>query len=291
MNERPRSSRVFLPAGQWPTVLDCLCAHFAEVTADEWRARFLAGFVEGADGRPLAMDAPYRRGLEVRYYRRVDSEPPVDGSERVLYVDEHLVVADKPHFLPVMAAGRWVEQTLQARLERRLGIRDLAPLHRLDRATAGLVLLSAQPATRDRYQALFRERRIQKVYEALAAPLPRCAFPLERSSRLAAGKPFFRMAEVEGEANSTTRVDVLERGHACWRYRLEPVTGRKHQLRVHMAALGAPILNDPWYPDLAPERPDDAARPLALVARTLAFVDPLSGVPRSFTSEVALAAG
>ena len=287
MNERPRSSRVFLPAGQWPTVLDCLCAHFAEVTADEWRARF----VEGADGRPLAMDAPYRRGLEVRYYRRVDSEPPVDGSERVLYVDEHLVVADKPHFLPVMAAGRWVEQTLQARLERRLGIRDLAPLHRLDRATAGLVLLSAQPATRDRYQALFRERRIQKVYEALAAPLPRCAFPLERSSRLAAGKPFFRMAEVEGEANSTTRVDVLERGHACWRYRLEPVTGRKHQLRVHMAALGAPILNDPWYPDLAPERPDDAARPLALVARTLAFVDPLSGVPRSFTSEVALAAG
>ena len=291
MNERPRSSRVFLPAGQWPTVLDCLCAHVAEVTAVEWRARFLAGFVEGADGRPLAMDAPYRRGLEVRYYRRVDSEPPVDGSERVLYVDEHLVVADKPHFLPVMAAGRWVEQTLQARLERRLGIRDLAPLHRLDRATAGLVLLSAQPATRDRYQALFRERRIQKVYEALAAPLPRCAFPLERSSRLAAGKPFFRMAEVEGEANSTTRVDVLERGHACWRYRLEPVTGRKHQLRVHMAALGAPILNDPWYPDLAPERPDDAARPLALVARTLAFVDPLSGVPRSFTSEVALAAG
>ncbi len=134
----------------------------------------------------------------------------------------------------------------------RLGNPDLVPLHRIDRDTAGLVLFSANPATRDAYQSLFRHRRIHKRYEAIAPALPGLSFPLVHASRLEAGEPFFRMREVDGAPNSETRIDVIERGGALWRYALEPVTGRKHQLRVHMAALGAPIRNDRLYPQLTP---------------------------------------
>jgi tRNA pseudouridine32 synthase/23S rRNA pseudouridine746 synthase len=271
-------------------VFECLCIHFGAIPADQWRARFLAGRVHGADGRPLALDAPYVHGLEVHYFREVAAEATFNAVELVLFRDEHVLVADKPHFLPVMATGRWVEQTLQARLERRLGLGGLVPLHRLDRGTAGLVLLSVNPASRGRYQALFREQRIVKVYEAVAAPLPQLYFPVERRSRLARGEPFFRMMEIGGDENAITRLDVVERGATWWRYRLEPVTGRKHQLRVHMAALGAPIRNDPWYPSLRPETADDPGRPLGLVARGLEFVDPVSGVERCFRSLMPLPA-
>jgi tRNA pseudouridine32 synthase/23S rRNA pseudouridine746 synthase len=175
-----------------------------------------------------------------------------------------------------------------ARLVRTLGNNRLVPLHRIDRHTAGLVMFSANPDSRDAYQSLFRQRRISKDYEAWAAPLPELSFPLVRRSRIAAGEPFFRMHEVPGEPNSETHIDVIERHDAHWRYALQPVTGKKHQLRVHMAALGAPILHDPFYPDLPEPRPDDHARPLQLLARRLSFVDPLSGEHREFASELTL---
>lgn len=216
-------------------------------------------------------------------------EPVIPFTEAVLHVDEHLVVADKPHFLPVTPAGAYVEQTLLHRLASRLGRPELVPLHRIDRLTAGLVLFSAQPATRAAYQALFRERRIEKTYEALAPPMPGRGFPWVQRSRLVPGEPFFRMAEAAGEANSETRVEVLDRDAATWRYRLQPVTGRKHQLRVHMAALGAAILGDPLYPELQPPAPDDHRHPLQLLARELRFVDPLTGDERVFESTRQLA--
>jgi tRNA pseudouridine32 synthase/23S rRNA pseudouridine746 synthase len=204
----------------------------------------------------------------------------------VLHVDEHLVVADKPHFLPVTPAGGFVAETLLARLVRRLGNPQLAPLHRIDRGTAGLVLFSTNPDSRARYQALFPQRLIHKRYEALAPALPDRVFPLLRSTRLQPGEPFHRMCEVDGPPNSETRIEVLERGDDIWRYALEPVTGRKHQLRVHMAALGAPILNDTLYPSLAAEQADgNYEKPLKLLARSLSFVDPLTGVERQFESQ------
>src|SRR5690606_8220866 len=215
-------------------------------------------------------------------------EPTIPFAESVLHVDAHLVVADKPHFLPVTPSGGFVRETLLARLVRRLGNPDLVPLHRIDRETAGLVLFSANPATRDAYQSLFRLRRIRKHYEAIAPALPGLKFPLVRASRLEAGEPFFRMNEVDGVSNSETRIDVVGRAGMSWRYTLEPVTGRKHQLRVHMCALGAPIDNDRLYPRLAPVADDDHARPLQLLARGLAFVDPLSGKARTFESGLRL---
>ena len=279
------ASRLQLPPGDWPTLVDGLCARFPAITRAQWLDRFARGRVQGRDGAVLGAMDPYRVGMEVRYFREVDDEPSIPFQEVVLHADEDLWVVDKPHFLPVVPAGRHVDETLLARLRRDSGNPDLVPLHRLDRATAGLVLFSASRRTRGRYQALFRERAIDKTYEALAQPLPDLAFPHVRRSRLERGEPFFRMREVAGEANSETHVDVIARGDGLWRYRLRPVTGRKHQLRVHMAALGAPIANDESYPRLQAEPGvPDFSRPLKLLARELAFVDPLTGRRREFCS-------
>jgi tRNA pseudouridine32 synthase/23S rRNA pseudouridine746 synthase len=279
---------VHLPPGPWRSAFDALCAHFPAISRAQWLDRIVRGRVLDGHGAAIDVDTPYRVGMRLHYYREVPNEAEVPFVETVLYMDEHLVVADKPHFLPVIPAGGFVEQTLLRRLIRRLDNPQLAPLHRIDRATAGLVLFSADLASRAAYQALFRERRIDKYYEALAPALPAAVFPLYRRSRIARGEPFFRMAEVEGEPNSETRIEVIERGETAWRYALHPVTGRKHQLRVHMAALGAPICNDAFYPRLTDAAADDFRRPLKLLAKELALVDPLSGESRRLRSELML---
>nr|WP_255703477.1 pseudouridine synthase [Lysobacter sp. GX 14042] len=267
--------------------MEALCARFPMVDSATWESRFARERVLDAGGRPLDASAPYRSGAEIHYFREVPDEPRVPFTETVVHADEHLVVADKPHFLPVAPTGAWVRETLLTRLVQRLDNPALVPLHRIDRETAGLVLFSANPGSRSRYQALFRERRIRKEYLAVAPPLPRLVFPHVHRSRLERGDPFFRMREVPGEANSETVVDVAERGDGAWCYRLEPVTGRKHQLRVHMAALGAPILHDRFYPALRDPGPDDPTRSLQLFASSLAFDDPLTGEPRRFASALA----
>lgn len=282
------SSRLQLPPGPWATVLDCLCARFPTIAPEVWRDRFARGRVLDGVGIALDVAAPYRLGAEIHYYREVSAEPRIPFEATIVHRDEHLVVADKPHFLPVTPAGGFVAETLLARLTRRLRNPDLVPLHRIDRATAGLVLFSACPATRAAYQDLFRLRQIDKRYQALAPALPGMDFPLTRRTRLGPGEPFFRMREVEGEPNSETRIEVLERGEAHWRYALTPVTGRKHQLRVHLAALGAPIVNDGFYPTLRAQAADDYARPLKLLAQSLAFVDPITGIARRFESRLTL---
>lgn len=279
------ASTLQLPPGSWATVLDCLCAHFPAIPREQWLSRFDRGRVLDAHHTALTATHPYRVGLVLHYYREVEAEAVIPFEEALLHVDEHLVVADKPHFLPVTPGGGYVEQTLLTRLIRRLGNAHLVPLHRIDRGTAGLVLFSADPASRAAYQALFRGRAMYKRYEALAAPLPQLAFPLTRRTRLDRGEPFFRMQEVAGEPNTETRIEVIERGANLWRYGLEPVTGKKHQLRVHLAALGAAILNDDFYPQLAEPAAEDYRRPLQLLARELRFSDPLSGQPRRFESQ------
>lgn len=282
------ASTLQLPPGPWATVLEALCAHFPAVPRATWLDRFARGRVLGDGGAPLAPDALYRIGLEVHYYREVPDEPRIPFDEAVLHCDEHLLVADKPHFLPVIPSGAHVHETLLGRLIRRTGHPDLVPLHRIDRETAGLVLFSVNPATRAAYQALFRERRIDKHYEAIASALPGLDFPRVRRSRIVPGEPFFRMKEVDGEPNSETRIDVIERGDAWWRFALQPITGRKHQLRIHLAALGAPIRNDPLYPTLRFRNADDTDAPLQLLARSIAFSDPRDAESRRFTSRMAL---
>lgn len=300
-------STLRLPKGPWPTVFECLCAHFPATTPTQWAARFERGRVLDAEHTALALHHPYRVGLTVHYFREVEDEPRIPFMESLVHVDEHLVVADKPHFLPVTPAGRFVHETLLGRLIKRLANGDLVPLHRIDRGSAGLVLFSARRDSRSQYQALFRTGLVGKLYEAIAAPLPELQLPHSRHSRIVRGAPFFRMCEEQGEANAVTIVAAIERldaapGSPRARYLLRPQTGRKHQLRVHMAALGAPIDNDTLYPELdtttlpsarlagdwrAPR--DDYSRPLQLLARALSFLDPISGKLRHFESTLHLA--
>ncbi len=293
-HHRVPASTLQLPAGQFSTLLEGLCARFPTIDRAIWQERFASGKVLDGLMMPLRADAPYRTGSTVHYFREVADEPAIPFQETVLHVDRHLVVADKPHFLPVSPTGPYVQETLLSRLVQRLGNPDLAPLHRIDRGTAGLVLFSADRRSRGAYQALFRERAIKKRYEAVAPALPRIDLPRVRQSRLVKGEPFFRMRETAGEANAMTRIERIEAvqsegGEAWWRYALFPTSGRKHQLRVHMAALGAPIRHDPYYPELTPMAPDDYARPLQLLAKTLDFADPLSGQSRHFESGLSLA--
>jgi len=296
MRRRPPSidglapSTLQLPPGAWPTVLDCLCERFPAVSRVQWLERMARGRVLDNDGHWFTPEAPHRVGLEIHYYREVSDEPLIPFVEVVLHEDADLLVVDKPHFLPVMPAGAHVHETLLGRLIRRTGNHALAPLHRIDRDTAGLVLFSANPHSRARYQALFRERRITKHYEAIAPALPSVEFPFTRSSRMVPGEPFFRMQEIDGEANSETRIDVIARGVGNWRYALTPITGRKHQLRVHMAAMGAPITNDTMYPTLLHRGEGDHSAPLQLLAGGLSFIDPVSGVERRISSSFLLQA-
>jgi tRNA pseudouridine32 synthase/23S rRNA pseudouridine746 synthase len=283
-----QASTLYLPAGSWPTVLDCLCEHFSAIGREQWLDRIARGRVLDGNGVAITLGLPYREGLRIHYFREVPDEKPIPVLESILYADEHLVVADKPHFLPVTPAGEYVEQTLLRRLIRRLDNPHLVPLHRIDRHTAGLVLFSANPESRSAYQSLFPTRKIEKRYEAIARALPERSFPLVHKSRLVDGEPFFRMQEGPGVSNTETAVAVSEKNGELWRYALSPVTGKKHQLRVHMSALGAGICNDPFYPDVLKGVEDDYANPLKLLAQGLRFIDPLTGLERHFESEITL---
>ena len=277
-------SCVVLPARGQGSMLDFLAQRLPVVGREEWRQRMQAGDVVDEHGQAAAPERPFEGGLRLYYYRSLPAEPALPFSETVLYQDDHLLVADKPHFMPVTPSGRYLHSTLLVRLKRQLGLPQLSPLHRIDRDTAGLVMLSVQQRTRGAYQALFRDRQITKHYDAIAPWRADLAFPRDHASRLEESPQFFRMHEVPGEPNSHTHMQVLEVAGSWARYRLTPITGKRHQLRVHMAALGLPLRNDPFYPVVNDPPEGDYSRPLQLLARSLAFADPLTGEPRVFES-------
>ncbi|HEY3049644.1 MAG TPA: RluA family pseudouridine synthase [Polaromonas sp.] len=281
-------SCVGLPAGHWPTITDFLLERFPAITREIWLQRMQDGLVVDEFGVAVTSGRAYRGHMRLYYYRALDDEPRIPFEEILLYQDAHLVVADKPHFLPVTPSGPYLQETLLVRLKNRLGIDSLIPIHRIDRETAGLVLFSVQPAERNAYQALFRHRTVSKHYEAIAPWRDDLSFPITRQSRIVEDEPFFRQLEVAGKPNSETCIEVLEiRGNKA-RYALSPVTGKKHQLRVHMNALGLPIDNDRMYPPVSPTPADDYGLPLQLLAKSIAFTDPVTGQARQFQSRLSL---
>jgi tRNA pseudouridine32 synthase/23S rRNA pseudouridine746 synthase len=284
MRDGVTPSYLWLPEGDWPDLITFMVANYPAVTEAQWRERMARGDVVDAQGRALAPASPYKRNLRIFYYRELDAETPIPFAEEVLYQDEHIIVADKPHFLPTIPTGRFLKETLLVRLRAKLGIEELVPIHRLDRETAGIVVFSCNLASRGAYQSLFQQRLVQKEYEALAGPLPERAFPFSYRSRMVQGDKFFTMKEEPGEPNSETMLDVIERRGEHVLYRLWPHTGRQHQLRVHLAALGIPIVNDAFYPVALPCKQDDVSSPLKLLARAIGFPDPLSGEWRYFES-------
>jgi tRNA pseudouridine32 synthase/23S rRNA pseudouridine746 synthase len=292
MSVSPTPSIVALPADNGGAealaggdVIDFLDHRFPRVGREIWQRRIAEGKVCWEGGPAVRPGDRCRPGARVLYFREVAAEPSIPFREEVVFADDRLLVADKPPFLPVHPAGRWVQECLLNRLRRTTGIAGLAPLHRLDRATSGLVMFSTDPATRPAYHRLFERGEVERTYLAAArvesAPERR---EWRRESRVVPGSPWFRMREESGPPNARTRVvlESVEAGRA--RFRLYPETGKKHQLRLHMVALGFPLDGDRLYPELAPESADDLTRPLALLAWRLAFTDPLTGDRRAFSS-------
>ena len=280
------ASSVALPTGTWTLLIDFLMHHFPAIARDEWLQRMQRGDVLDTDGNALTVTSLYRANSKIYYYRNLPAEPRIPFDEIVLYQDAYLVAVDKPHFLPVTPAGRYLQETLLVRLKRKLGIDTLTPMHRIDRDTAGLVLFTIQPSTRNLYQTLFRERTVSKVYEAIAPWRPSLILPTTHRSRLIESEAFMQMQEVEGAPNAETMIELLEVKGELAHYRLHPVSGQKHQLRVHMSSLGIPIVNDRIYPHLYPDEGEhqDYSRPLQLLAKSIRFTDPLSGKLHQFES-------
>ena len=300
LREGVSASRVAVSAGPWCGLLAFLLARFPAVP--DWPARLARGDVLDANGQPLSAETACLSGAVLWYWRSPPPEPRIPFEIELLHQDGLLVVVDKPHFLPVTPGGRHLHETALVRLKHQLGIDSLVPLHRLDRETAGLLVFCVQPATRGAYHAMLRQRQVHKVYEAIAPWRADLDLPLARRSRLAPqhGAGFMQMLELAGAPNAETRVELIARlelptlpsasqPEPLAHYRLTPTTGHKHQLRVHLNALGLPIVGDRIYPRLWPEPPPGAVPdyrlPLQLLARELTFTDPVSGQPRHFISQ------
>ncbi len=287
MRDGISASRVWLPkdsSNEWSTVLDFLIERFPYISKQILQDRMSRGDIVDETGKPFHQTTPYQAELFLFYYREIPDEPAIPFKEKVLFKDENIIVVDKPHFIPITPTGRFVKESLLSRLKHHYQLEEISPIHRLDRETAGIVMFTCNTDVRGAYQSLFQKRQVDKIYEAIA-PSCELSFPLTYKSRLTKSEPFFIMKESEGENNSETTISILEKYETQVRYELKPITGRQHQLRVHMMSLGIPILNDPFYPKLLPCKGEDYSSPLQLLAKSLSFIDPISKEKKTFQSE------
>ena len=244
-------------------------------------AKAIAGEVVDQLGAVLDPATVLPAGAVVYLYRDLRDEVAVPFDIPVLYQDDDIVVADKPHFLATMPRGRHVAQTALVRLRRQLGLDELSPAHRLDRLTAGVLLFTTRREVRGAYQTLFARGAVHKTYLAMSAVDPNVVLPQVVRSRISKRRSNFQAVEEAGEPNAETLVELVS---ADGLYRLTPRTGRTHQLRVHMSSLGLPIYGDPLYPNVIDVAADDFSTPLQLLAQRIEFDDPLSGTRREFVS-------
>ena len=311
-------STVGIPSNTTLPAIEFLATKFSTISLAQWQQRFEAGEILNAIGRVMSPQDSLIRESHLHYYRRIEDEPELPFKAQIIFQDHHLVVADKPHFMPVTPGGRYVQQSLLVQLKQQLNLPELSPVHRIDRETAGLVLFSVRAQDRNAYQAMFRLREVEKTYEGIAGA-PETSnqyptFPRTHKSMMVEDTQFFRMREVAtheypdaANYNSETWIDCIERlevndaarptsettPKSLARYLLKPITGQRHQLRVHMNALGLPLLGDQFYPVVKhrakepdkPDKPDDFNSPLQLLAKTIRFQDPLTGAFRTFESD------
>ncbi|SDP65984.1 tRNA pseudouridine32 synthase / 23S rRNA pseudouridine746 synthase [Arthrobacter sp. ok909] len=312
------ATRLRLPdEGPWETALDYMMHRWGHIDPQGIEDRFDAGEIVGEAGVALDRATPLQDHTFIWYYRTLPPETRIPVELTILHQDDHLLVVDKPHFLPTTPGGTYIQESALVRLRNQLGLPDLIPMHRLDRMTAGILLLSTNPETRGKYQVLFEKRQVQKEYECVSAAEPAPGhpavdFPVVVRNRMTKSRSYLLAEVIDGEPNAETRIERLRTFDSTGAtdanthvsretdggprgsidggpgrralYRLEPHSGKTHQLRVHMASLGLGIVNDAFYPELLDKAPDDYTKPLQLLARGIRFVDPISGAPVEYRS-------
>lgn len=281
-------STVSMPdmARPYPSLLAFLVGRFPRISEIIWRERIGSGKVFSEDGTPVSMTTPYMPNQRLFYYREVTEESHIPFQEHILYRDDHLLVVCKPHFLPVTPSGPYVAETLINRLKTSTGNHFLSPINRIDRETAGLVLISAKKETRGLYQKMFMEGTVDKTYHAVVAfsgDTSETEWLVE--NRIEKGEPWFRMQACEGQINARSKITLLKRKGAFALLQLSPATGKKHQLRIHSSGLGMSIVGDRYYPTLLEKEADNYDFPLQLLAKKIEFQDPISGTKMSFESK------
>jgi tRNA pseudouridine32 synthase/23S rRNA pseudouridine746 synthase len=246
----------------------------------------LEGKVHLYDGTLITVNTLYKAQERIFYYREVTNEPTIPFKESIVFQNEHLLVAYKPHFLAVTPGGKFINECLQSRLRLSTGIKQLQALHRLDRVTAGLVIFSVNKKTRSLYHELFQTSKITKTYQAIANITTKHRLEdldWEVKNRIEQKiEPKFLMQITEGIPNSHSKIKCTKQTKQQVLFELEPITGKTHQLRLHMQSLGFPILNDKYYPELQPLSADNFQMPLQLLAKELSFIDPVKQIKRHF---------
>ena len=278
------ASSVSLPASGWEYLIDFLCDKFTAIPREVWLTRLNQGLVTDGQGNILTAESAFQANSIVRYYRALEHETPIPFEAHILFQDEYLIAVDKPHFLPAVPAGKYLQETLLVRLKKQTGFDHLSPMHRIDRETAGVMIFVIKPETRGVYQLLFQNKLVKKQYHAIAAYREDLKLPLTYRSCMQESDHFMRMQEIAGQANTETQIELLEKNNCIAKYLLKPLTGKKHQLRVHMVALGLPILNDQIYPNYIATENESFEKPLQLLAKQIEFTDPISGQQRIFKS-------
>ncbi len=274
----------------YPTILEFICNKFPQIDKEIWINRIELGKLHYDNGSKLTLKSIYNPHDRIFYYREVEEEITIPFTEKILFENDNFLIVDKPHFLPVIPAGNWIEETLINRLKNKQNNENLIPVNRIDRETAGLVMISKKVESRDIYQTLFRNNLVQKEYEALCKTIKEYDGQKiwEIQNRLVRGEPWFRMRIENGEINSESSIELIDKSRDFYRFKLIPKTGKKHQLRIHLAVCGFQIINDRYYPELLEQKPVDYGKPLKLLAKKLRFIDPISDEDMLFESGLSL---
>jgi 23S rRNA pseudouridine1911/1915/1917 synthase len=234
------------PGAAGQTVLDYLALLYGHSTAAVWNDRIAAGEVL-VDGEAAVASAPLRAGQVVVWRRPPWEEPAVPLAFAVLYRDAHLLAVAKPRGLPTMPAGGFLTHTLLHVVQRRFP--EAAAMHRLGRGTSGIVLFARTDAARRGIAQAWRSGAIVKGYRALVTGVPsREAFDVDVPIGLVDHPRLGRVyaAVAEGKRSLThVRVRAARDGQALVEATIP--TGRPHQIRIHLAAAGHPLVGDPLY--------------------------------------------